>query len=137
MTVRIVLEEEFFTNNDSRDRSPKGLGASLISQISAIAEQHGGDVAHKRREIPSASGTFPVGEIIELTTYTFVSVAALAAFLRTVVGLCKDWIELTENKVRRGISVKVGEREVLVKPGDDILKIVQQHLSDEGNSNSL
>jgi hypothetical protein len=75
-------------------------------------------------------------DMLTIGLATAAGAAVTAAFARNVIGLAKDWIELTKN-TERSVTVKIGNKVVKIKQGDDILAIVRQHFPDDGTSNPL
>jgi hypothetical protein len=72
----------------------------------------------------------------DLLTIGLVGAAATAVFARNVIGLAKDWIELTKN-TQRSIKVTIGDKVVEIKQGDDISDLLQKYFPDDGTSNPL
>jgi hypothetical protein len=85
---------------------------------------------------PSGSEIVSLVYVYEMLTIGLIGAAATAVVARNILGIAKDWIDLTKN-TKRSVTVTIGDKVVEIKQGDDILAIVQQHFPDEGGSNSL
>lgn len=78
----------------------------------------------------------PFTDMLELMAYGFVSMGAMAVFMRNVAGTVKDWLDLTKNS-RQTMEVRIGDEKIVLKAGDDLEEIVRRYHPDDGNSNPL
>lgn len=74
-----------------------------------------------------------ISTLVEFTTYTFATAAALAVFLRNVVGTIKDWRDLgAQARHHRYFTLKIGSRAIQVNDGDDLVEVLERHLAEGG-----
>ncbi|TIL42771.1 hypothetical protein [Mesorhizobium sp.] len=66
---------------------------------------------------------YEVSISVELLTYGFGSLAALAMFARNVIGALKDWKDLA---IYRSVTVRYGSHEIVVFKGDDLEQVISQ-----------
>jgi hypothetical protein len=106
--------------------------SQFLDELETDARRQG---AEARREEPRR---FRAGALyfVDLLTIGLVGSAATAVFARNVIGIAKDWIELTDKDNRR-VKVTIGDKEVEIKQGDDIRELLQKYFADDGTSNPL
>jgi hypothetical protein len=105
------------------------LRSQLFDELELDARRQGAEV--ERQVIKSAiQGNY------DLLMIGLVGAASTAVFARNVIGIAKDWIELTKN-TKRSVRVKIGDKEVEIKQGDDIRELLQKYFPDDGTSNPL
>jgi hypothetical protein len=130
-----------------RDRGPEAdQTRTTFDKLEALAKvegfearRAGGLEGRKRPEM--GGGSLPPSLWQHLPSFEMVMIgiggaAATAAAVRYVLGIAKDWIELSKN-TKRSVKVTIGDKVVEIKEGDDILEIVRQHFPDDGTSNPL
>jgi hypothetical protein len=71
-----------------------------------------------------------------MTCSRLVGAASTAVFVRNVLGIAKDWLDLT-GKTKRSVTVTIGNTVVEIKQGDDLRAILRQHFPDDGTPNPL
>jgi hypothetical protein len=119
--IEIVLSEERHNEPYSR----------FLDELETYASRQGAEA--RRDGTHGFSGAIWSNDIL---TIGLVGAAATAVFARNVIGIAKDWIELTTDTQRK-VKVTIGDKVVEIKQGDDIRDLLQKYFPDDGTSNPL
>ena len=117
----------------------------LTRQLEDWATQAGGEVRTERETESGIHGPASGGRIqyfpqdwekvIEIATYSFVSMAAFVSFANNAISIIKNLRDLSHNP-SRSVSIRLGGKVIEVKDGDDLEEFVRKHMTAVGSSSS-
>jgi hypothetical protein len=113
------------------------LDSDTSNKLRSEAKRQGLSITHDRSIRTSRPRTFgrnvvfhggmpaDVHEILQWTAYSATTLGMLAAFANNVLSAVNKWLELRHG---RKVIVKLGNRQIEVKNGEDLQRLIDQHI---------
>ncbi len=112
----------------------------LERQLEELATQAGGKLERDSKSERGSDGPGSPGrvdyfpqdweKVIEVATYSFVSLAAFVSFTNNAISIIKNLRDLSANP-SRSVHLRVGDKQVEVKDGDDLEELARRHLASD------